>query len=154
MDTFDFWIKEWPLITQAPYIVIPGAVLVCLAGWFVARSWYAQQIETLRERLTLAQEKTVAAQDKAVALTEQIQSNNAIARPSAFPGEPDPSSVSRVNLNFEQQPESESRRETVEKRPLTVSMVPRAARLVLFGGAATIAAVIALLPAISPTSLS
>ena len=41
----------------------------------IARLRSFQQIETLRERLTVAQEKASAALDKAVALTEQIQSN-------------------------------------------------------------------------------
>jgi len=64
-----------PIVTQAPLIVIPGATVAFLLRWGLARLWSSQQIETLRERLTLAQEKASAAQDKAVALTEQIQSN-------------------------------------------------------------------------------
>jgi hypothetical protein len=75
MDIFEICAKEWPIVTQAPLIVIPGATAVFLLGWGIARLRSSQQIETLRERLTLAQEKASAAQDKAVALAEQIQSN-------------------------------------------------------------------------------
>jgi hypothetical protein len=75
MDIFDTLAKEWPIITQAPLIVVPGATVLFLLGWGLARLWSSQQIETLRERLTLAQEKASEALDKAVALTEQIQSN-------------------------------------------------------------------------------
>jgi hypothetical protein len=76
---FEFWAKEWPVIAQAPHIVIPGVILLVLAAWFAAwffaRMVYVRQIATLRERITLAQERTTAAQDKIVDLTEQIQSN-------------------------------------------------------------------------------
>ena len=75
MENFDFWAKEWPVIAQAPHLVIPGVVALFGLAWWIAGLWYKQQIETLRERLTLAQEKTAAAQEKAVALTEQIQAN-------------------------------------------------------------------------------
>jgi len=63
MNTFDFWAKEGPAITQAPHIVIPGAILIFLVGWFVARSWYAQQIETLREQMGTIRERLTLAQD-------------------------------------------------------------------------------------------
>ena len=59
----------------SPVVAISGAFAVFLSGCGVARLWSAQQIEALRERLALAQEKASAAQDKAIALTEQIQSN-------------------------------------------------------------------------------
>jgi hypothetical protein len=74
MENLDFLAKKWQLVTQAPVFAIAGVMAISTLAWLIARSWYGQQIKTLRQRLALAQEKAAVAQDKAVALTQQIES--------------------------------------------------------------------------------
>jgi hypothetical protein len=75
MDSFDFWAKEWPVVTQAPLIVIPGAIVVFLLGVGITWSLFTRQIETLKERLAFANEKAAAAKEDNATLTKRIQSD-------------------------------------------------------------------------------
>jgi hypothetical protein len=75
MENFDFFAKEWPVITQAPHIALAGLFAVLVAAWSVTKWHYTSQLASLRERVELLKEKVIDAQARVEELTGQIESN-------------------------------------------------------------------------------
>jgi hypothetical protein len=82
METFDFWAKEWPVITQAPHIALAGLVVVLAVTWSAAKRYYSDQLSSQKERIELLQErerdvkeKLIDAQSRVVELNDKIQAN-------------------------------------------------------------------------------
>jgi hypothetical protein len=76
---FDFWDKEWPVITGAPHIVIGGALALIAIVFLIVRWGYSRevagqkaQIATLNERLHLASDEQVAVTRQVTMLTSQV----------------------------------------------------------------------------------
>jgi hypothetical protein len=82
MESFDFWAREWPLITQAPHIALAGLVAVLVAAWSITKWHYSGRLACLKERIEMLQErerdvkeKLIEAKNLVVELNDQIEAN-------------------------------------------------------------------------------
>jgi hypothetical protein len=89
METFEFWAREWPIITQAPHIAVAGLFVVLVAAWSIAKWHYSGELASLKalnavvqERVALAldnervvKEKLIDAQNLVEELNDQIEAN-------------------------------------------------------------------------------
>jgi hypothetical protein len=75
METFEFWAREWPVITQAPHIVLGGLFAALVAAWTVTKWHYSSRLGSLTERIELLKEKLIDAQTFIAQLNDQIESN-------------------------------------------------------------------------------
>jgi hypothetical protein len=53
METFDFWAKEWSVITQAPHIALGGLVVFLMATWSVAKWHYSGRLASFKAQIDL-----------------------------------------------------------------------------------------------------
>jgi hypothetical protein len=82
MENFEFWAKEWPVITQAPHFALGGLVAVLVATWSITKWHYSSQLACLKERIELLQDrerdvkdKLIEAQNLVEELNDQIEAN-------------------------------------------------------------------------------
>lgn len=66
MESFDFWAKEWPVITQAPHIALGGLVVVVAVIWSVATSRYSDQLASLKVQIELLKERERDVKEKLI----------------------------------------------------------------------------------------
>jgi hypothetical protein len=82
METLDFWAREWPVITEAPHLVLGGLIAVVAAMWSVTKWHYSGQLASLKGRIKLlrerewdVKEKLTDARNLVVELSDQIEAN-------------------------------------------------------------------------------
>jgi Tfp pilus assembly protein PilO len=76
---FDWWDKEWPVITGAPHIVFAGVVVIIGVVFMIVRWGYsreiaskAAEISTLNAHLRLAKDEQTAITNTVAQLTQQL----------------------------------------------------------------------------------
>jgi hypothetical protein len=91
MLNFDFWDKEWPVITGAPHIVLGGLFILIVAIFLLVRWPYSREIAGLKaesaalnERLRLAHDQQAGLTNQVDTLTSQLVELRQLAQTSPF----------------------------------------------------------------------
>jgi hypothetical protein len=72
MGDFDFWAKEWPVITGAPHIVIVGAIVLAGIITIIVRWGYSREIVGLKQEKNIKDAQLNLARDEQTTMTKQI----------------------------------------------------------------------------------
>jgi hypothetical protein len=72
MLNFDFWDREWPVITAAPHIVLWGTVIIIAVVFFVVRWGYSREVAGRKAETAVLNERLRLAADEQTAVTREL----------------------------------------------------------------------------------
>ena len=69
MLNFDFWDKEWPVITGGPHIVLGGLTILVAAIFLLVRWFYSREIAGLKAANAATKAESAALSERFASLT-------------------------------------------------------------------------------------